>query len=651
MTMIPGDERTVRDTDVFNALDLTRSDLAEVRRAFEAGDLPAAKRTLVEHFRVRQHPRWFFDLRDGKRGEMPSSWSGYDPAAIRHADEALRNRFHLAGDLVWDFGKDLRWRTIEMRGLGSAPSIFKRCHFLRDLAVAYAGTGRSVYAAKFAELVNRWLTDWPLVVDPEFGPTDAIFSRSDGHKTMPTAFRVITWIDVLYGGIVFAPDVPMDTAFGLIKAIWFTALQYRRYETSPYKPANHHLWERGTAPFIFGTMLPEFPEVAKLAEQGRPVIGRHAKNSFLSDGGYEERSTSYTFAALRMFLVPLRLAMRNRVALLDRKELDRLKRCGENVALITLPDGSQPDIGDGHPSQAATGRMLGAITSLFESRIAASAVKSLRLTCDVDPEDRHVLEELDPLDLPLTVYHPASGYFVARDAWIPQASVMSFSVPGPGLMSNHAHDDALFLQLVVRGTPMVGTPMTELYSFLNQDRCFGTRPRGHFYAMTSHNLVLVEGQPARSIESLAPRTEWGAEPIPVQTTWEKIAGGIRVVGVHTGYPGVTLSREVVFRYRKGWILRDRVEGRVEKPHIARWHFEYGVVVTEEDGGFVATRGQARLGIRVSPEGTARLYRDMEWFGENPLRPDEPAPWVLDVTFGGTGDDILETHFEILKNDP
>jgi len=169
--------------------------------------------------------------------------------------------------------------------------------------------------------------------------------------------------------------------------------------------------------------------------------------------------------------------------------------------------------------------------------------------------------------------------------------------------------------------------------------------------MTSHNLVLVEGQPARSIESLAPRSKWGAEPIPVETTWEEIAGGIRVAGVHTGYPGVRLSREVVFRYRKGWTVRDRVEGRVEKPHIARWHFEYGVDVTEEDGGFVATRGPVRLGIRVSSEGTARLYRDTEWLGENPLRPGEPAPWVLDVTFGGMGDDTLETHFEILQNDP
>jgi hypothetical protein len=218
-------------------------------------------------------------------------------------------------------------------------------------------------------------------------------------------------------------------------------------------------------------------------------------------------------------------------------------------------------------------------------------------------------------------------------------------------MYNHAHDDALFLQLVVRGTPVVGTPMTELYSYLNQDRYFGTRRRGHFFAMTSHSLVLVEGQPLRSIESLAPRSAWGAEPIPVDTTWEKVSGGVHVTGSHTGYPGVELTRDVVFRYRKGWTVRDRVVGKVSKPHIARWHFEYGVEVIEEEGRFIATCGNVRLGIGVASEGKMRrrLYRDRKWLGSNPLRPGKPAPWVLDITFGGSGDDGLETQFDILKN--
>ena len=652
MPEIPRDERAVTDLDFLNALHPTRRDLTSVRRAAEAGDLDAAKRALVDHFRTRTRPRWFFDRRDGK-GKILPPWgnnTGSNAPAIKRADAALNHRFYLSGGLPWDFGPELKWYTKEMRGLGSAPSTFKRCNWMRDLAVAWATTGKAAYATGLAELIDRWLIDWPLVVDPEFGPNAALLAKSDGHKAMPTAFRVLSWLDVLYTGVLFTPQVPVDTAFNLIKSMWFTALQYRRYETSRYVPANHHLWERGTAPFIFGTMFPEFPELAKMAEQGKPVIVRHAGDSFLSDGGYEERSTSYTFAALRMFLIPLRLAMLNRTSLLDKKAKDTLKRCGEIVAHIALPDGSQPDIGDGHPSAQSTGAMLGSIAGLFKSRTAATAIKRLGLTRYVELQDRNALKTLNPCDLPLTTYFPACGYFVARDAWTSRASGMSLSVPGPGIMYNHAHDDALLLQLVVRGVPIVGTPMTELYSYLNQDRYFGTRRRGHFFAMTSHSLVLVDGQPVRSIESLAPRGKWGAEPIPTDTEWTEIPGGICVKGTHTGYAGVTLSREVTFNYRKSWTVCDLVKGRVQKPHIARWCFEYGVDVAKTDGGFVATCGVVRLGIRLSSNGKirARLYRDNKWLGKNPLRPGEPAPWVLDVTFGGTGDDQLETHFEILS---
>ncbi|MCP5119626.1 MAG: hypothetical protein GY953_53180, partial [bacterium] len=212
-------------------------------------------------------------------------------------------------------------------------------------------------------------------------------------------------------------------------------------------------WERGTAPFIFGTMLPEFPEIAKLADQGRPVIKKHVERSFLSDGGYEERSTGYTFGSVGMFLRPLRLAAINRAVLLDRKQKAVLRRCMENMARITLPTGAPLDIGDGRPVASSNGRFLGTAASLLKSRVAADVVNRLRLKRYVGAEDRAALEGVEAQDLPLTVHYPASGYFVARNGWTPRSSAMALSVPGPGL-PNHAHDDGLSLQLVVRGEPV-----------------------------------------------------------------------------------------------------------------------------------------------------------------------------------------------------
>jgi hypothetical protein len=522
---------------------------------------------------------------------------------------------------------------------------------MRDLAMAWAGTGRQAYVDKLVEHIDRWLIDWPLVVDPGFGPETALLSRSEGQKAMPAAFRLITWLDVLYTGIIFSRGFPTATAFGLLKSMWFTALQFRHYEKSRYRSANHHLWERGTAPFVFGTMLPEFPEVARLLPQGKPVILRHCRESFLRDGCYEERSASYTLGTLRMFLMPHRLARLNGTQLLDRVAKANLKRCGENVALITLPDGSQPDVGDGRQLASGTGGLIGQVGSMFRSRTCASVIRSLRLTKHVAPHDRRMLKSIGSVDLPRTVYHPSAGYFVARDRWTSTASGMSFSTPGPGIMYNHAHDDALHLQLVVRGVPIVGTPMSELFAYVNQHRFSGTKIRGHYFAMTSHNLVLVAGEPVKSIESLAPRSRYGAEPIPVKVAWEQRDGGMHVKGSHRGYRGIRLSREIDYTYGKGWSVRDEVRGEAAKPHIARWCFEYGVDVRETEEGFVAGRDGVRLAARFSSpnKARARLYRDKRWLGNNPIRPGEPAPWVIDVRFGGEGKDELVTEFEILKN--
>ncbi len=645
MTEIPRDERKVTDADFFGAMDLGRRGLGQIRRAVEAEDLEAARQATVEYFRTRQRPRWFFDRRKEivRAGKGKASGSGKE--TIQVANEVLQHRFRLnKGAVVYDFGKNLNWRTEEMLGVWTAPSILKRCPFMAPLAAAYKLTGRKAYAAKFAELTERWLDDWPLVVDKDFGPTGAIFSKSEGRKAMPTADRVCRWLDIIYEGMVFVPEVPVETAFRLIRSIWFTALQYRRYEKSPYRPANHHLWERGTAPFFFGTILPEFPEVAKLADQGIPVIRKHVERSFLKDGGYEERSSNYAIGSVRFFLRPLRFAVENRIALFDRRQKAILRRCLENMARMTMPDGTPPDVGDGRSNLRSNAGFLGTGASLMKSPVIADVLNRLKLQRYVSSEDRSVLRGIERQDLPLTVHYPESGYFIARNGWTPRSSTMFLSVPGHGL-TNHSHDDALSLQLMVRGEQVVGTPMTETYQLPYQEK---HPTRGHFYAMTSHNVVLVNGEPARSIEELSPK--WGPEPTPVKTTWEEAGGGIRVSGLHKGYLGVKLSREVAFRYRKGWTIRDRVKGGEGRPHVARWHFEYGVEVVEEDGGLVAEKGDARLGIRITGEGKVRtrLYRDTKWLGKNPLRKGQPVPWVLDVTFGGTEEDTLETQFAILK---
>ena len=47
--------------EFFAAMDLSRRGLSKLRRAVERGDEVKARAELVEYFRTRKTPKWFFD--------------------------------------------------------------------------------------------------------------------------------------------------------------------------------------------------------------------------------------------------------------------------------------------------------------------------------------------------------------------------------------------------------------------------------------------------------------------------------------------------------------------------------------------------------------------------------------------------------------
>lgn len=655
---IPRDEHLVSDRDFLLALDPRLESVHVARAAARAGDLAVARTALVNHFRTRSTPRWFFDLRDGRRGTIRSSedrapvggmTKAQTARVIKRADEVCTHVVRLTGNLPYDLGPDLNWRTRELLGMTTLPSIFKRHAFLRELAAAYALTGRARYARKFNEMVSRWLKDWPLVVDEDMSLSGVVLSRADGHKTMPTAGRWLSWMDALYSGIVFAPAVPVETAFGLIKSLWFTALQYRRYAGTPHAPANHHLWSRGIMPVVFGALLPEFPQIRAMVGQGRSVIDWHARHGFLPDGGYEERSSSYALFVMRMYLLAMAMERLNGVTAMGARARAAVRRSADALAALTLPNGALPDIGDGGVGSPA--RLAGELAELAAcagSRTAGAVIQHLGLAHHL-PAERPTGpgDESPPVSLPLTSYMPDSGYLVARDGWRRDSSAMVLSLPGKGL-SSHAHDDALSLQLIVCGEPIIGTPYSELKAIVHQDRYFHGQACGQLYAMTSHNVVLVGGKPLRHPRELVGRH--GVPPTPVIAHHKAGPDSVTVSARHAAYPGTRVSRQVCFEHAGRWTVVDDVTGDTRGPHVARWHFEYGVDVHREGRTVVAQRGDARLIIRYSGAGAcrARLYRGQRWLGKNPLRPGTAAPWVLDVRFDG---EHLQTVFTLAPAQP
>jgi len=641
---IPRDQRLITDEDFFAAMDLSRRGPAPIRRRLDAGDLPGARAAVVEHFRTRRRPRWFFDLRDGRRGSAWNCWFGPDADAARRADGVLENRFDMGAGKGWiiDCGPKLKWSTPATRSTGVPGNVFKRCPFMIDLAIAHARTRKGCYAAKLAELVDRWPVDWPMLVDPEVGANGNILCKDYGYKAMPTGFRLLVWLDVIYSGVLFAREVPVETAFTLIKSLWFTAWQYRRFASDRYRPANHHIWHRGAIPFVLGVMLPEFTELARLREQGRAVLAEHAKRSFLPDGSYEERTLGYTEVALIMFCLAGEIAALNRTLFLAPAERRAVRRSFDVLAEAMLPHGVPADIGDELPTPRRTAICLARGHRAFRSRKCAAVLKALKLARFVPKELAAEPGNTLP-KMPLASCRRGAGFLIARDGSSPRASAMVLTVPDGGII-NHSHADALNLQLVVRGRPMVGTPMSRLYwlsgvvSPATEGFC------RYFRGYASHNVVLAGGVPE---ESRPPHYQ--GEPVSVDLTWKRRRGGIEARASRELRNGGQLLREVEFRHGSGWTVRDTVLESPGKPHRLGWHFEADVELTRDGDSFLARCGDAGLRITFESGGRRRTRMRREkpvaspqgWSGRN-------RPWILEVSFGGGPEDELTTRFEILR---
>ncbi len=102
--------------DFFEALDLERPDLAEVKAAVEKGDLEAATHLFLQHLRERNYPNWEFDWRCRPKRRLPSlptgnsegwdyfswqftlDWTGWKHFVLPLADFATSRKPH-----GWDF--------------------------------------------------------------------------------------------------------------------------------------------------------------------------------------------------------------------------------------------------------------------------------------------------------------------------------------------------------------------------------------------------------------------------------------------------------------------------------------------------------------------------------------------------------------------
>ena len=173
----PGLSSEDRDLALFDALDLGREDLREVKAALDRSDLAAAKAALVTHFRSRTKPIGPALSPDGSaRGR-------------RAADEICDHVFRLAGCPPTKLEREIRWNE-DPHNYDQWPIALNRHAHWVTLGRAYAATKDEKYAREFVAQLDSWVRAMPVRIGRNYleGP----FLRKDSphcRSTPASAWR------------------------------------------------------------------------------------------------------------------------------------------------------------------------------------------------------------------------------------------------------------------------------------------------------------------------------------------------------------------------------------------------------------------------------------------------------------------------------
>lgn len=575
MTLIPMDERTISDEEVFAAFDLTRPELSAVRSALNEKNLSAAKKALIHYFETRTDAHYFFDHRKLPLEVIDTDSIPFHFQASLGLSGSLKDFCLYAGRKMMEHIYVRPSREPVELNLGSNYENLPHFNYLEDegkkhraildifvrgqlfeyLFILFHETGDKLVLAKFEEMLQVFWKNYPLV--PEYTEADASrFMLTEDRDVMSTGWLTLEYISMFYTRVPY--EIDTEISFQIIKHIWFLGMQFRHFDTDTYRKYNHHMWERGLVPFILGTLLPEIPAFAVMKEPGASIICQHIKDDFNEHGGYSEHSIPYwSGAALgEMIHAGVYLARLNNQPLLDEESQKRINLSLDILALISPPSEFYPSVGDNGGPLVTPVLNMGVKTT---GNAYCKKILSLRKNKISDNTE----------SLPLDYSNDKSGFVCARSNFGSNASYMLMSAKTDCGDSGHNHMDMLSVFLTFGGQEFIGEPHArQLYqtAIMNSDQ------RGYLYNMESHNTVLAYGKPVQPNALYA--NKWGVyRPDSPISNFYSDKEGMYVSAYHDAYTVCRHKREILFHRKKGLFIRDEIEhgNRMPNAHIQRWH--------------------------------------------------------------------------------
>jgi hypothetical protein len=467
--------------------------------------------------------------------QSPSARGFPDPpplTSLAAAEKICQHRFDLLGYKDLDFGAPIDWHFDPVHHK-RAPR--KPWHQIPFLDFNQIGDHKIIWElnrhqhlvtlaqARFRdEILAQW-THWQSENPYPIGINWA--------STLEVGFRALSWLWVRHLIGDFHPD--------LLPALHLHGWYIERFLSTYFSP-NTHLLGEGVALFAIGTMCPQIADAPRWQARGWKIVLQQAETQVRPDGFHFEQSVYYHIYALDFFEFARTLAAKNALPIPPSFD-STIKKMSDALAVLSQA-GRPPNFGDDDG-----GRVIGSPAR----PLAPSPAR------------------------------PVGGIYTMTSA---RSQLFIDAGPQGALTGGHGHADALSIQLITAGRPVLIDPGTF---------CYVCPERNRFRGTAAHNTLQVDGR-----DQAQPNGPfaWTGMPETTVDRWHTGETFDFFAGHHNGYHPVIHHRWVFGLKNKFWLVRDVVSGAGPRPaagsqpafshHLAiHWHFLH-----ERDGTILPPTG-------------------------------------------------------------
>ncbi len=502
-------------------------------------------------------------------------------ADLEDADQTCRNLITLRAHMLvrHQFGSDVDWHLCMFDDKESTVSLNAQ-PFLRNLAAAYAETGREEYAQHCARLLWSFYRQAP--VPNHWHPIGPWRTLEVGNR------QANVW------PVVLACAGRAEAFDGATHAMLARSrLEHMRYALAYCGGANN--WYQVEAAGLATAALYS-PELRHADAYLRVALRRLRwinRFAYYDDGFQFELSPGYhVFPTSSMFSVVQ--AARLRGMALPEDFVRLIEKAHEMYLLAVQPDHVLPTLNDCGANPVDPAPLLQRAAKAFgREDFRWGATRG---------------EHGQPPDQPSHAW-PSAGLYVMRDQWGEDGQYLFFD--GAAWGASHQHEDKLNFVLHAHGRLLIGDP--NIYSYSR------TELTHYFRSSRAHNVVLIDGKgQARRFRpesrlSTVGRNEW-VSALGFDFVSSEYLEGYAIDPFEPGEDEIEVDtslshRRAIFYLKPGyWILCDLICGETEGLRALEQLFHIapvrqpGAKIAFQAGGISATRSA----IRTTDDGLANL---------------------------------------------